>query len=663
MSTSFSGLTTAITGMQSNQKALEVTGHNISNLSTAGYTRQQAILATANTQYVINNWVEMGARVQEIRQIRNSFLDGLYRKEVNAYGYWEARYNSVKDLEAILGEPMMDGLQNTLNEFWNSWQELVKSPESLTVRALVRQRAEALVYHINHIGTQIEKLQDDINTEIIKKIDEVNSITKQITELNALIAKAEGAGNKANDYYDQRNNLVDRLSTLVKAETYVHPNGMMDITVGGYYLVNRTSQTKIIAAQNADLSHFVVPVIEDYGVEIDVGMGAIKGLLESRGMVSGAAGSYDSGSPNTTCDITVAVDLSDTSYLKNLEDNIEKYINEIKSNGLNYNLRLITNSGAVNYGSDVNGFIAAIKNLSTSDGGSLNFDDVVTDLSNTEPFTQGANRYLLVFTPSGVNGTGNIKNYISALKKANIQVSVLGPQGNGDWSNIAGSTGGSVYDITSTDYSSLMSRIGTDTASDVNKRIATVDESLNIISSVKKMLNAVVSIVAREVNRLHMSGYTLNGKQGGAFFEPINDSLPMEMGNIKLSDSLKDLNNIVASATDANGDNIIANQIAKLRNESLMASYSQVLTVDTYYQQLILKVGNVGNEARQYTESQQVLVRATDNERQAIMGVSLDEEMSNMIKFRYAYNAATKTIGVIDEMLETIIYRTGIAGR
>lgn len=663
MSTSFSGLTTAITGMQSNQKALEVTGHNISNLSTAGYTRQQAILATANTQYVINNWVEMGARVQEIRQIRNSFLDGLYRKEVNAYGYWEARYNSVKDLEAILGEPMMDGLQNTLNEFWNSWQELVKSPESLTVRALVRQRAEALVYHINHIGTQIEKLQDDINTEIIKKIDEVNSITKQITELNALIAKAEGAGNKANDYYDQRNNLVDRLSTLVKAETYVHPNGMMDITVGGYYLVNRTSQTKIIAAQNADLSHFVVPVIEDYGVEIDVGMGAIKGLLESRGMVSGAAGSYDSGSPNTTCDITVAVDLSDTSYLKNLKDNIEKYINEIKSNGLNYNLRLITNSGAVNYGSDVNGFIAAIKNLSASDDGSLNFDDVVTDLSNTEPFTQGANRYLLVFTPSGVNGTGDIKDYISALKKANIQVSVLGPQENGDWSNIAGSTGGSVYDITSTDYSSLMSRIGTDTASDVNKRIATVDESLNIISSVKKMLNAVVSIVAREVNRLHMSGYTLNGKQGGAFFEPINDSLPMEMGNIKLSDSLKDLNNIVASATDANGDNIIANQIAKLRNESLMASYSQVLTVDTYYQQLILKVGNVGNEARQYTESQQVLVRATDNERQAIMGVSLDEEMSNMIKFRYAYNAATKTIGVIDEMLETIIYRTGIAGR
>ncbi|WP_252891059.1 flagellar basal body protein [Thermoclostridium stercorarium] len=81
MSTGFSGLTTAVTGMHNNQKALEVTGHNISNLNTKGYTRQQAILATANSRYIVNNWVELGSKVQEIRQIRNSFLDGIYRRE------------------------------------------------------------------------------------------------------------------------------------------------------------------------------------------------------------------------------------------------------------------------------------------------------------------------------------------------------------------------------------------------------------------------------------------------------------------------------------------------------------------------------------------------------------------------------------------------------
>lgn len=208
-----------------------------------------------------------------------------------------------------------------------------------------------------------------------------------------------------------------------------------------------------------------------------------------------------------------------------------------------------------------------------------------------------------------------------------------------------------------------MSKVGTDTAADVNKCIATVEESLNIISNVKKMLNAMVNIVLREVNRLHMSGYTLDGKPGGALFETIDPSRPLEMGNIKLSDSLLDLNSIVASSTDANGDNVIAMKIAKLRNESIMASYNQTLSVDSYYQQIILTVGNIGNESRQYVESQQVLVNAAENERQSLMGVSLDEEMGNLIKYKYAYNSATKIVNVINEMLETIIYRTGIVGR
>lgn len=670
MSNSFSGLTTAITGMYSNQKALEVTGHNVSNLNTAGYTRQQAILATANSQYIVNNWVEMGSRVQEIRQIRNAFLDSIYRKEANGLGYWEARYNSVKDLEAILGEPMTDGLQNTLNEFWNSWQELAKSPESLTIRALVRQRAEALVYQMNHIGEQINKLQDDINNEIIKKIDEVNDITKQIAELNAKIAKAEGMGNKANDYYDQRNNLVDRLSELLEVEIYENPNGMMDILTGGYYLVNKTTQTKIVAVQNAALSPYVVPVLEGLGVQLDVGTGAIKGLMESRGMVSGAKGSYENGTPNTTCDITFAVDLSDSSdaYLANLKNNIQNYVNKIKSYGLNYNLRLVTYSAEginnVDFGSDINGFVEAVNNLTASGGAATDFGSVVSSVANTAPFSESANRYMVVFTSGTLTGSeSEINGYIKTLGKSGIRMSVIGP-GEG-WSTVANATGGSVYDISTPadEFASLMSRIAEDTASDVNKRIAAPDESMNIISSVKKMLNAMVNIIVREVNRLHMSGKTLNGNDGGAFFEPINAGIPMEMGNIKLSDSLADLNNIVASASDANGDNTIAKAIADLRNRNIMASFSQTLDADTYYRQIILKVGNVGREAEQYTESQRVLVSAADNDRQSIAGVSLDEEMSNMIKFKYAYNAATRAISVINEMLDTLVNRTGMAGR
>ena len=177
------------------------------------------------------------------------------------------------------------------------------------------------------------------------------------------------------------------------------------------------------------------------------------------------------------------------------------------------------------------------------------------------------------------------------------------------------------------------------------------------------MLIGVINVVSRDVNRLQICGITLTGANGGPFFEPIEASIPMEMGNIRVAVSASDLNNIVASQTDANGDNTIALAVAHLRNEDLMKGYTQILSIDDYYQNIILRVGNLGYSAEQTAISQLTLVNAADNDRQSIMGVSLEEEMSNMIKFKYAYNAATKTIGIINEMLDTLIHRTGLAGR
>ena len=136
----------------------------------------------------------------------------------------------------------------------------------------------------------------------------------------------------------------------------------------------------------------------------------------------------------------------------------------------------------------------------------------------------------------------------------------------------------------------------------------------------------------------------------------------MEMGNIRVATAMKDLNNIVASADGSNGDNTIALQVAHLRNQTLMRGSTQTLSFDDYYQNIILRIGNMGNMAQQTAANQQALVQAADNDRQTVMGVSLDEEMSNMIRYKYAYNAA-KTISMINEMLDTLIHRTGLSGR
>ena len=95
------------------------------------------------------------------------------------------------------------------------------------------------------------------------------------------IMSAEAAGNSPNDYYDERNMLVDRLSTLVAAETWIGPEGNMDIIVDGYFLVQGNPDW-IYAAPNQDLSSFYTPKVEGIDVAIDVGQGVIKGLLEAR---------------------------------------------------------------------------------------------------------------------------------------------------------------------------------------------------------------------------------------------------------------------------------------------------------------------------------------------------------------------------------------------
>src|SRR5690554_1913478 len=170
MAVGFGSYEIARSGMFVNERALYVTGHNISNVNTPGYVRQQAMITTGPFHTMQNRngvyQLGLGADIQQIRQIRNVFLDNIYRQETTTLGYWEARSKTLSEVEGILGEPMETGLQNVLNQFWDSWQELSKEPDSLTVRALVRQRGEALVHHANHLSTQLDKLQNDLNTEI-----------------------------------------------------------------------------------------------------------------------------------------------------------------------------------------------------------------------------------------------------------------------------------------------------------------------------------------------------------------------------------------------------------------------------------------------------------------------------------------------------------------
>jgi len=474
MAIGFGSYNIAKSGLYVNERALDVTGHNITNMNTPGYVRQQAMIKNAPYQTVSNNGNQLqqlglGADLQQIRQIRNSFLDIMYRNENMTQGYWEAKYKSVQDIESILVDPMKDGLQNVMNQFWDSWQELSKEPESLTVRAIVRQRGETLVNTINHMGSQLDKLVNDLSSEINVRINEVNKITSQIAKLNGVIYSQEASGGTANDYRDQRNILADKLTRLVNADITETQEGQLFVTVGGYSIVNQIKSTNLYIEKSnqGKLSH--TPMIEGSGIKAPINNGLIKGLMDS------------------------------------------------------------------------------------------------------------------------------------------------------------------------------------------------VEE----VEKVKDTLNTLVSAMAQEVNQLHKSGKTAGEfpMDGEDFFVQAKSGSPLGMSNIKLNGNLKDLNNIVVSTLESSGDNTVALEIAALRNKPKINDKTGVLSMDEYYQAIILKVGQSGNEAFNILQNQTKLVQAADAKRQSLSSVSLDEEMSNMMKYKFAYDASSRAFNAIDEIIDTLINRMGIVGR
>lgn len=677
-------------GLMVNQRGLDVTGHNIANVNTSGYTRQQAMITSGPVQNENSRFgiyqLGLGADIQEVRQIRHSFLDNIYRQESTTLGYWESRNKTFQDVQAILGEPMGAGLQNVMNQFWDSWQELSKQPDSLTVRALVRQRGEALAHQVNHMGEQLDKQQNDLNAEIRVRIDEVNQITEKIAGLNVEIMKNEVGGDEANDLRDQRNTAVDRLSKLCNVEVTEMQDGQLAVTLGGYFLVTKGIQTKLYAGESATGGMFYVPKLEGTSTTIPIKNGIIKGLMEARGEVFGATGSIENGTPYTKADINFVIDISNTpanaANLAKIQANISSYMNELNRPGVDYNLNLITFDGngvtsTQSYGSDYTTFQADLAGL-TAGGATGNSSlgsirDALDPASTT--YRDGAYKYALIFTGESIEGNGggtpitDVSSYTTLLKNNGIKTSIItdtqyfnigDPVGELGWSSVAEATGGKTYNINSTSFSSMLTTVAMDT---VNDGTSYSEPTLNIIPDLRKRLNALINIMAREVNNLQKNGKTLNKLDGQDFFSSINSSYPLEMGNIKLNDNLLDLNNIVASTSGDSGDNTIALQISNLRYGPYMNDKNGVFSMDDYYQSTILMVGNGGLDASSISASQQKLVDSADSSRQSITGVSMDEEMSNMMRFKYGYDAAAKAINVIDQMLDTVISRLGIVGR
>jgi flagellar hook-associated protein 1 FlgK len=228
MSSTFFGLELSRRALESQQAALNTTGHNIANANTQGYTRQIANL-TATTPYTVpiagrNLSLGSGVTLDTITRARNAFVDLQYRGENSKQQYWAGKQDSLTKLEGMMNEPSDNSLSGDLNKFWTGWSDLSKNPENVGTRTVVQQRAITLTDSFHAISQQISDMQINLDKNVNVQISQINVYANQIKDLNGLIKQAEVAGDNPNDLRDKRDNLVDELSKIVTVKVTETPD-------------------------------------------------------------------------------------------------------------------------------------------------------------------------------------------------------------------------------------------------------------------------------------------------------------------------------------------------------------------------------------------------------------------------------------------------------
>ncbi|MCM3711670.1 flagellar hook-associated protein FlgK [Sporosarcina luteola] len=225
MRSTFMGLETNKRGLYAQQSGLYTTGNNISNANTLGYTRQRVNMQATTGLASQPGLLGTGVQASSIQRIRDSFVDNQFRQESNKLGYWESRSKAISQLEDIVGEPSEYGLQKSLSEFWSSLQNLSTNPSDSGARAVVVQRGQNVAEAFNHIHSSLTEAQANVGKEISFATKNINSLLKQIGDMNGEISRVEASGYLPNELYDQRDLLLDELSTYLPIETTYEKNG------------------------------------------------------------------------------------------------------------------------------------------------------------------------------------------------------------------------------------------------------------------------------------------------------------------------------------------------------------------------------------------------------------------------------------------------------
>lgn len=535
-------------GLQSGQNALNTTAHNLTNIDTTGFTRQQTLLSSKryitiskNPAAVSDQQYGIGVNLSAVRQVRDYFLDQTYRKESGRSTFYEASTDVLGEVENVLGELNGEDFQTSLTNLWTAVQELSKDPSSSVTQGLLVQRSAEFINRANAVYQDLTNYQDNLNKQIKEKVTTINQYGKQIQALNDQIRKIECGGiEHANDLRDTRNQILDELGKLCKMTYSEDSTGNVSVRIEDSDFVR------------GDLFY-------------EIGLDA-----------SDATGFY------------TPFWIKDAEYTV-LADGTKKY--------------------------NIEG--ARVFNLDQTVSSSLD-----TDIG-------GLKALLLARGDHRSNYTDINNNYDSISQSIVMNVQA--------------------------EFDQMIHHVTTK----INSILAEVyDPSRGYMCDKDgSPLQLFQKVTTDGYEKVTDAGGNVTWKY--AEEDPARTDTLYTLGNLQVNANLlREPSMLSFKKADGSADYDTTDKLkAAFTDESytLNPNVLKKTTFVDYYKDLVSQVANTGSAFRNIYENQQTTVEATYNAREQIVGVSSEEELSNMIRFQNAYNASSRYINVINELLEHII--------
>ncbi|HVO57225.1 MAG TPA: flagellar hook-associated protein FlgK [Dongiaceae bacterium] len=224
------GLNIALQSMLAEQGAIDTTSNNIANVNTPGYARQRVDLEETPPIQIGNITYGTGAQLKQVLSLRDSILDLRVNQETQQQGKLDSFLSSAQQIQALFNETSGTGLQSDLTAFFNSFSELSTNPSDLNLRQAVLTAGQNLASAFQQSSNSLANLQHSVDLSVTQSVNQINTLAQQIAVVNTQVAAAVSSGQNAGAFIDQRQQLINQLSSLVDVSEIDAGGGSLTLT-------------------------------------------------------------------------------------------------------------------------------------------------------------------------------------------------------------------------------------------------------------------------------------------------------------------------------------------------------------------------------------------------------------------------------------------------